>query len=115
MYNVGAVFTMDVTGVLSLLTEALNLAQVFLAHLQVFFFFLSFFFFLTMYCGKVGTQHGGDGTGGNETFEQNKPDAPLCTCKYSWALPWERVAKLGKPFCLLLGFFHLALARPRPE
>lgn len=41
MYNVGAVFTMDVTGVLSLLTEVLNLAQVFLAHLQFFFFFLN--------------------------------------------------------------------------
>lgn len=39
MYNVGTVFTMDVTGVLSLLTEVLNLAQVFLAHLQFFFFF----------------------------------------------------------------------------
>ena len=39
MYNVGGVFTMGVTGVLSLLTEVLNLAQVFLAHLQFFFFF----------------------------------------------------------------------------
>lgn len=39
MYNVGAVFTMDVTSVLSLLTEVLILAQVFLAHLQFFSFF----------------------------------------------------------------------------
>lgn len=51
MYNVGTVFTMDVTSVLSLLTEVLNLAQVFLAHLQFFSFF-----FKTIYCGKVGTQ-----------------------------------------------------------
>lgn len=58
---------MGVTGVLSLLTEVLNLAQVFLAYFRMFFQL----FTVVRWENRFTVQ--------NEPFGNNKPDASLCS------------------------------------